>query len=92
MATVHNANGTPASGARVEVETQRAIVAGDTVMQPQKSAGNAGDDGRFVVCGAALDQPLRIRAVKGDESAVVSIDTWKDEVIATTLVLKPRQP
>ena len=92
MATVNNANGTPAAGVRVEVETQRAIVAGDTVMQPRKSAGNAGDDGRFVVCGAALDQPLRIRAIKGDESAEALIDKWKDEVMATTLVLKPRQP
>ena len=92
MATVNNANGTPAPGVRVEVETQQAIVVGDTVMRPRKSAGDAGDDGRFVVCGAALDQPLRIRAIKGAESAEALIDKWKDEVMAATLVLKPRQP
>ena len=92
MATVNNANGTPASGARVEVETQRAIGPVDTVMQLRKSTGNAGDDGRFVVCGAALNQQLLIRAIKGDESAEELIEKWKEDVMATTLVLKPRQP
>ena len=49
-----------------------------------KERGSAGDDGRFVICGAALNQQLLIRAIKGDESAVALIDQWKDEVIATT--------
>jgi hypothetical protein len=92
FATVINANGTPAAGARVEVETRQAIVVGDTLMRARSSSGNAGDDGRFVVCGAALNQPLLIRAIKGDETAVALVDQWKDEVMSTTLVLKPRQP
>jgi len=92
IATVNNANGTPASGVRVEVETQQSIVAGDTLMRPRKSSGVAGDDGRFVVCGAALNQPLLLRASKGDETADALIEQWKDEVMAATLVLKRRQP
>jgi hypothetical protein len=92
VATVNNADGTPAAGVRIEVETRQAIVVGDTLMRPRTSSGEAGDDGRFVVCGAALNQPLLIRAIKGDESAVALIDQWKDEVMATTLVLRPRAP
>jgi hypothetical protein len=60
-------------------------------MQPRKSSGVAGDDGRFVVCGAALNQPLLLRAIKGDESAEAVVEQWKDEIMAATLVLKPRQ-
>jgi len=92
IATVNDANGTPAAGVRIEIETRQAIVAGDTLIQSRTSSGNAGDDGRFVVCGAALNQPLLVRAIRGDESAVALIDQWKDEVMATILVLKPRPP
>jgi hypothetical protein len=92
IATVKNANGTPAVGVRIEIETRQAIIARDTLIQSRTSSGDAGDDGRFVVCGASLDQPMLVRAIRGDESAVALIDQWKDEVMATTLVLKPRQP
>jgi hypothetical protein len=92
FATVNNANGTPAAGVQVEVETRQAIVVGDTIMRPRKSSGVAGDDGRFVVCGAALNQPLLLRAIKGEESAEAMVEQWKDEIMAATLVLKPRPP
>ena len=92
LATVTNANGTVAAGAHIDVETRQAIVVGDTVMRPRRSSGEAGDDGRFAICGAALNQPLLVRATKGAESAEALVEDWKDEVMVTTLVLKARQP
>ena len=92
FATVNNANGTPAAGVHIEVETRQAMVVGDTVMLPRKSAGTAGDDGRFVVCGAVLTQPLLVRAISGEESAEVRVDQWTDDVMAATLALRRRQP
>jgi hypothetical protein len=92
LAKVNNANGTAVAGAHIDVETRQAIVAGDTVMRSRKSSGEAGDDGRFVICGAALNQPLLVRATKGAETAEALVDVWKDEVMVTTLVLKSRQP
>jgi hypothetical protein len=91
MAKVTDAHGNPASGAHIEVETKQAIVVGDTIMRPRRSSGEAGDDGRFVICGAALDQPMTIRAVKGTDSASATLDKWTDDVVVFTLVLKPRE-
>jgi hypothetical protein len=92
VAKVTTRDGRPAEGAHIDVSARQAIVAGDTVMQTRSSSGEAGADGRFVVCGAALNQPLSVRATKGDEAAVAGVDVWKDDVVAATLVLKPRQP
>jgi Carboxypeptidase regulatory-like domain len=92
MAKVTFADGTPASGALIDVETKQTIVIGDTVTRPRRTIGEAGDDGRFVICGAALDQPMLVRATKGASSASATVETWKDDVISVTLVLGARQP
>lgn len=88
MARVLRSDGTPASAARVEVVVQQLIIANDTVSRPQVRTGTAGDDGRFVICGATMKRPLVVRASLGGESATVAVDAWKDEVASLTLVLR----
>ena len=89
MARVLNSDGTPASNAVVEVVVEQLIIASDTIARPQVRRGTAGDDGRFVICGASLTRPLVVRATLGGESASVAVDMWKDEVASLTLYLKP---
>lgn len=90
MARVVDSGGDAVAGAHVDVELEQAIVAGDTVTRRIIRSGEASDDGRFVVCGAALDQPLRLRATKAGSVAEAAIDAWKDDVLTVTLVVKPK--
>jgi hypothetical protein len=50
--------------------------------------GETGDDGRFVVCGAGLDRPLRVRGIKNGLTGEATVDHWSDEVVILTIVLK----
>ena len=77
---------------RAFAATGSCFVVGDTIQQPRRSTGESGDDGRFVVCGAALDQPMLVRAATGSLSATAVIEPRKDELVAVTLVLKPTSP
>jgi hypothetical protein len=61
-------------------------------MQSRRGSGESGDDGRFVICGAALDQKLAVRATKNGKTASGAITAWKDDVLAMTLVLKDARP
>jgi hypothetical protein len=82
-------DGAPAAGAKVEVTVRQLLVATDTVARAQTRSGEAGDDGRFVICGAPLTQAMRVRATKDGSEASVVVDQWKDEVAAIRLVLRP---
>jgi len=92
VATITTSSGMPAAAAHVEVEITEPTATGDSVHRLQTSSGDAGPDGRFVVCGASLNQTLVIHASNGPETAAMTVDAWKDDVMAATLVLKPRQP
>jgi hypothetical protein len=92
VARVVDSTGAPVASARIEIEASQAIVAGDTLIHPRRGSGESGDDGRFVICGAALDQKLAVRATKNGKAASGSITAWKDDVLTMTLVLKDARP
>jgi hypothetical protein len=88
LARVVDEKGDVVPKAMVDVEARQAIVVGDTLYQPRRSRGEAGLDGRFVVCGADLRQPIFLRATDGTKSATGAVTEWTDEVQTLTLVLK----
>ena len=98
FARLVNADGSAADHARVEVETSARIVVGDTLAprdtlnQPVRRMGETGDDGRFVVCGAGLDRPLRVRGIKNGTAGEGTVDQWIDEIAVLTIVLKAAAP
>jgi hypothetical protein len=95
FARLLNADGSAAEHARVEVETtarlvvRDSVVVSDTLVQPVRRLGEAGDDGQFIVCGAGLDRPLRVRGLKNGLAGEARIDHWIDEIASLTIVLKP---
>jgi len=60
----------------------------DTLIQPIRRIGEAGDDGKFIVCGAGLDRPLRVRGVKNGLAGEATVGRWIDEIATLTIVLK----
>jgi hypothetical protein len=88
LARVVDEKGAGVPFAVVEVEARQAIVVGDTLYQPRRSRGSVDGDGRFVVCGADLHQPIVLRATDGFKSATGAVVEWKDEVNTLRLVLK----
>ena len=95
FARLVKADGSAADHARIEVETSARLVvgrdtavAGDTISEPVRRLGETGDDGRFVVCGAGLDRPLRVRGAKNGLVGQGMIDHWIDEIAILTIVLK----
>jgi hypothetical protein len=88
LSRVVDSTGQPAARAKIEVAARQAFVAGDTVQRVLTQTGEAGADGRFVICGAALDQPIAVRATKNGETATVLLDKWTDDVVVLTLALK----
>jgi hypothetical protein len=92
MARVMGIDGHPVASPHIEVESPETVTLRDSAIalaRPLHRSGDGGDDGRFVICGAALDRPLLMRATKGDARAQAVIDKWKDEVMVLTIVLKP---
>ena len=82
---VVTAGGLPVPNARIDL--WRRIKTANIELYHQEIGGHAGDDGRFVICGTPLDQPLRIRATGTVASSDVLI-TWKDDVFLATLVVR----
>jgi hypothetical protein len=68
------------------------IVAGDTLTRPIHRSGDAGPDGRFIICGAALDQPMAFRASYRDARGARTIVKWTDELEVITITLHQGQP
>jgi hypothetical protein len=89
LAKVQMADGSPAATARIEVETTQLIVVGDTLARPSIRRGEAGDDGRFVICGIDRTRRLVVRAFKDKEAMGVALDNWRDEVAPVTITLRP---
>jgi len=93
FARLINSDGSIADHARVEVETTARLVrdslaVSDTLIQPIRRIGEAGDDGKFIVCGAGLDRPLRVRGVKNGLAGEATVGRWIDEIATLTIVLK----
>ena len=80
------------AGAHVDVETIQTIVAGDTLARPVHRSGEAGPDGRFIVCGAALDQPMAFRVSYHDWHGEKGIVKWPQDLQTLTIVLHQGQP
>lgn len=92
LAHIVDAAGAPVAGARVEVEARQLIVAGDTASRTLVRTGQAGADGRFVICGASMQSPLVVRAFKDLSSGAVVVDQWSDEIATVKLVVRPASP
>jgi hypothetical protein len=92
LINVVTGSGAPAPAAGIDVETRQTIVAGDSVTRTRVTSGRAGDDGRFVICGAALNQPIAVRATKDGEVGGIVLSEWKEEVVSLTLPLALRRP
>jgi hypothetical protein len=95
FARLITADGSVADHASVEVQTSARVVvardtavARDTLDEPVRRMGESGDDGRFVVCGAGRDRPLRVRGTKNGLVGEATIDNWIDEIAILTIVLK----
>ena len=82
---VVNAAGLPFPNARIDV--WRRIKTSNIELFHQENGGRAGEDGRFIICGTPLDQPLRIRATGSVASSEVLVD-WKDDVFTAMLVVR----
>ncbi len=70
------------------IELWRRIVSNKIELFREEIAGDAGEDGGFIICGTARDQLLRLRATKEDSSVETMIDA-KDEVSVVMLTLRP---
>lgn len=91
FARVVDSTGSPVGDAQIDVAALQQIVANDTVSRAVMRSGKSGADGRFVICGADLHQPLGIQAIKGGHAATAIIRTWGDGVIALRLVMDQDQ-
>ena len=92
IVSVADSTDLPAYGARVEVETMQKVVIGDTLSHPVRRAGEVGLGGRFIVCGAALDQPMILRASRGATRGEARIDRWTDDVMVLSITLRAGAP
>jgi hypothetical protein len=81
--------GLPIKSPRIEIEGKQFVVVGDTVTRSVRGEAEGDENGKFSVCGAALNQPLSIRATKDGNTAGVMINRWGDEFVPITIVVKP---
>jgi len=84
--------GVPAVRARIDLETMQAVVAGDTLVRRVRRSGEVGYTGAFIVCGAALDQPMTFRASLRDEHGDAAITHWTEDVMVLTIRLHSGTP
>jgi hypothetical protein len=85
--------GVPAVGARVDMETMRAVVVGDTIVRPVHRTGLAvGYTGAILVCGASLQQPMWFRAFRGELHGEAAITHWTEDVMVLTIRLHSGAP
>ncbi|MES2178807.1 MAG: carboxypeptidase regulatory-like domain-containing protein [Gemmatimonadota bacterium] len=86
IGTATDAVGNPAAKARIDV-WQRYQTARVELFR-QVNVGEAGPDGRFVICGTPFDQRIRVRLSTATESAEFVVD-WTSDVFAARVVLRP---
>ncbi len=79
-------------GARVDVAAQQAVVVEDTLARQVRRSGRSDVQGRFVVCGAALDQPISFRASNDGYGGENGIARWTSDIMVLTIVLRPGAP
>jgi hypothetical protein len=79
-------------GANVEMETIQSVVVGDTLSRTISRSGRTDDQGRFVICNASLDQPIALRASRGDARGEGGIARWTTDVIPVVIVLRASPP
>jgi hypothetical protein len=84
--------GVPAVRARIDLETMQAVVVGDTLVRRVQRSGEVGYTGAFIVCGAALDQPMKFRASLRDEHGDAAITHWTEDVMVLTIHLHSGTP
>jgi len=84
--------GVPAVRARIDLETMQAVVVGDTLVRRVRRSGEVGYSGAFIVCGAALDQPMTFRASLRDEHGDAAITHWTEDVMVLTIRLHSGTP
>lgn len=89
---VVDTTGAQVIGARVEMETLQRVVAGDTLARPVRRAGESGINGTFVVCGAALDQPMTFRASHHGARGESGIARWTNDIMILPVVLRLGPP
>jgi hypothetical protein len=89
LGRIQDQSGAPMASARIEL--WRRIVNKNVELFREEIAGEAGDDGRFVVCGTPRDQVLRVRASVNDASAETLTDSRADGlgVVVLTVHRKP---
>jgi hypothetical protein len=85
---VVDTSGIGAHGARVDMETMQRVVLGDTLARPIRRSGPVNINGGFMVCGAALDQPMTFRASRGGEHGEAVITQWTGDVMVLTITLR----
>jgi hypothetical protein len=88
LGRILDASGTPVAGARLEL--WRRLVSENMELFREEISGEAGDDGRFIICGTPRDQLLRVRATVEDAAAEMLIDGKADEVSVVMLTLRPK--
>jgi len=91
FARVVDSTGAPVANAQLDVAALQQIVATDTLARSVLRSGTSGADGRFVICGADLHQPLGIQASKNGHTATAVIRSWGDGVIVLRLVMDQDQ-
>ncbi len=89
LGQVTDSTSSPRPNARIEL--WRRIQSRNTELFREEVSGEAGDDGRFIICGLPRDQLLRVRATQVDDTAETLVDARKEEVSLVTLRLK-RKP
>ena len=80
--------GVAAIGAHVEMETTQHVVGGDTLTRPVRRAGEVDETGRFIVCAASLDQPMRFVVTQDAAHGHAEIARWTEEVMFLSIVLR----
>ncbi len=89
---VVDTTGAHVTGAHVELETLQQVVAGDTLARSVRRSGETGADGSFVVCGAALDQPMMFRASHHGARGEGGIARWTSDIMVVPIVLRVGAP
>jgi hypothetical protein len=91
LVRVIDSTGLGVMNARLDVETIQAIVVGDTLSRPVHRSGQTDSEGRFLICGAALYQPIAIHASHDAAHGEGGIARWAGDVMVVIITLRAPQ-